>query len=413
MATHCFHLRIYHCTMAAAPASATERARASLSISNLLNPADDGQPQPTPDPPSTPQRKTKQADLSRSDRIRIRALHEWGGHTYEEIFELTNRKFTQRQIQRACTGLATLQKQKKRKGRMTTPEKQQLQAWLEEGRNRYTPIYLLRPKLPPSLCQYGETAIRRAISDIDWLSVIRTREIERSDQNKRQRVRWCQEMKQRRPNPEDWFTFCFSDETWAMNDPMWKKRVLMHKDDDKRKYALKKRKPKGWMFWTCFAGGRKGPCFFWEKEYGGINAVKYIRYIIPLVACFRNQIGDGFVFQQDNAPSHRARATKNAFRELGIELVVWPPYSPDLSPIENVWAWMKDWMELHSPVDIQDLNPIQLRRLVYAAWEAVPEDWLRRLAYGMLRRLDPRNVEGRVREQKDASAGRPSIPSLT
>ena len=51
----------------------------------------------------------------------------------------------------------------------------------------------------------------------------------------------------------------FSDETWAKNDPMWKKYVLMYKDDDINKYALKKRKPKGWMFWGCFAGREKAP----------------------------------------------------------------------------------------------------------------------------------------------------------
>jgi len=49
---------------------------------------------------------------------------------------------------------------------------------------------------------------------------------------------------------------------------------------------------------------------------------------------------------------------------------------------------MKDWIEIHSPIDIQDLSPLQLRRLVFAAWEAVPEEWLQRLAFGMPRRID-------------------------
>ena len=47
------------------------------------------------------------------------------------------------------------------------------------------------------------------------------------------------------------------------------------------------------------------------------------------------------IFQQDNASCHTARATQRFFEQNGIRAVPWPAKSPDLNPIEKVWAVMK------------------------------------------------------------------------
>ena len=39
---------------------------------------------------------------------------------------------------------------------------------------------------------------------------------------------------------------------------------------------------------------------------------------------------------QDGAPGHSAANTSLELREQGIEVIYWPPYSPDLNPIEKV-----------------------------------------------------------------------------
>jgi hypothetical protein len=43
------------------------------------------------------------------------------------------------------------------------------------------------------------------------------------------------------------------------------------------------RRKRGWMFWGCFSGLRKGPCLFWEKEWKSINKESYCNRIVSLV----------------------------------------------------------------------------------------------------------------------------------
>ena len=168
---------------------------------------------------------------------------------------------------------------------------------------------------------------------------------------------------------------------------MWKKRGILFDDEDSEAiedWALRKRRPNGWMFWGSFAGGIKGPTFVWEKEYGGINSDKYIQHILPLLAThFRRH--PQHLFQQDNAPSHRSRKTTTALTAAGIPILRFPAYSPDLTPIENVWPWIKNYIE--DRYNLQELGLNELRQVIQEAWDAVPIEFLLLLAHSMPHRL--------------------------
>ena len=102
------------------------------------------------------------------------------------------------------------------------------------------------------------------------------------------------------------------------------------------------------MFWASFFGNEKGPCLFWEKQWGTITSSFYSNRIVPLIHGMIT-MEPRLSVMQDNAPPHKAARTMEELEERQITPILWPPYSPDLNPIEAVWNWMKNYIQFHFP----------------------------------------------------------------
>lgn len=57
----------------------------------------------------------------------------------------------------------------------------------------------------------------------------------------------------------------------------------------------------------------------------------------------------GQLFQQDNARIHTTKEVQDWINEQGILTMQWPPYSPDLNPIEHMWSLLKHQIEREEP----------------------------------------------------------------
>ena len=74
---------------------------------------------------------------------------------------------------------------------------------------------------------------------------------------------------------------------------------------------------------------------------GPINAITFLAYVKQqLVPTLRPRD----IVILDNLGSHKGQAVRAAIRAAGARLVFLPPYSPDLNPIEQVFAKLKHLM---------------------------------------------------------------------
>ena len=116
-----------------------------------------------------------------------------------------------------------------------------------------------------------------------------------------------------------------------------------------------------------------------------VNAPNYIetlkKHLLPHIA--EHGKPEDYLFMQDNAPAHRASETRRWLSDNKIAVLPWPPYSPDLNPIENLWAIMKRRIESNCFHTKEDVTNEILR-----VWEELAEDMLLRLVASFPSRLD-------------------------
>ena len=71
---------------------------------------------------------------------------------------------------------------------------------------------------------------------------------------------------------------------------------------------------------------------------GAVNAEVFEAFVEQVLA---SQLGAGDVVVMDNLSSHKRARTRELIEGAGATLLFLPPYSPDLSPIEMIFAKLK------------------------------------------------------------------------
>src|SRR5262249_241288 len=82
-----------------------------------------------------------------------------------------------------------------------------------------------------------------------------------------------------------------------------------------------------------------GECFLWQN--GWCNGEQTVLFLHALLAWRAGKKGR-LVLIWDNAPCHVAKTVTAEAARLGIAIVNLPGYSPDLNPLERLWAWIRE-----------------------------------------------------------------------
>jgi len=96
-------------------------------------------------------------------------------------------------------------------------------------------------------------------------------------------------------------------------------------------------------------------------------------------------------FMQDNARIHTAVHSREWLMDHGIAWIEWPPYSPDLNPIEHLWWTLKKKLhELHPELDYMGESQSEWDAFeagLKEAWDAIPNSLIYTLITSMPQRL--------------------------
>ena len=200
---------------------------------------------------------------------------------------------------------------------------------------------------------------------------------------------------------EQWENWMWSDECSAERGKgkraEWCFGTPAQKWDPKMVTTYSKSKDISVMVWGCFwkkdgVIGRSDlyilDCDYESKKHG-YSSRSYLDVLEDQIPkCWQ----PGLVFMQDGASIHTAKSVQDFFTEHGIPVEDWPPYSPDMNPIEHVWYHLKKYVLEHYPeLNNQGKGEDAIRALARAlveAWNALPDSLFESLIKSMPDRVN-------------------------
>ena len=188
-----------------------------------------------------------------------------------------------------------------------------------------------------------------------------------------------------------WKDVVFSDESHFHHNSRTAEWVLRRRGERFQPDTIQKKFKVGaseFHVWACIGWNFKSELVFYGLEEGesrNMTQELYIEKILPIVKRYRDEReakGRAFIFQEDNDGGHGTRSEENSARlykdQINLDYIEdWPVFSPDLSPIENVWRILKQRVRQHCPRTKEEL-----KRAIEVEWAALTQKEINRVVWG-------------------------------
>jgi len=200
------------------------------------------------------------------------------------------------------------------------------------------------------------------------------KQLKLTEENMKERFKFSQVMKKRE---SDWGFIVFSDECsfWQENtkpNKIWTEDPLGEEGTGTKGIKL--------HVWGAICANGRLKLEMFEDNMTATKLVQIMNRRLPELNFLYPH---GFIWQQDGSGVHRAKIVQDFIEENMPQKVVWPSYSPDLSPIENVWSWLKAQVAKDSPRSLRGL-----KASIKKHWDSMTPEFLAPFINSMPKRME-------------------------
>lgn len=202
-----------------------------------------------------------------------------------------------------------------------------------------------------------------------------------SDEEKRKRLSFAEGYKSW--TAEDWMRVEFADEKLFLGEGFWGQVFVRRPKGEALNPAYcvdQDPHPVKVSAWACFSGHGLGYMYIFNENMDAKKLKKILgtHLIESAELHFDVEHAEQWWLLQDNAPQHKSFLVRAWLFNHGIQCIDFPPYSPDLNPIENLWADLARRVE-----EFQCDTMEELQDIVAEQWKETDTELLRKLARSM------------------------------
>ena len=229
------------------------------------------------------------------------------------------------------------------------------------------------------------STVRRRLLEAGYYSYTAKRKPYRTAAHKRKRLEFANGHIDWLPN--DWENIIWSDEAhfelFNRKNRTFVRRLMTEID---KPFSFVPRMQKGGgsvSVWGCMTSAGTGPLVFYEGRVNGQAYIQIIGDALPrFIGAVFSKKSDNWLYMQDNAPPHKSKFAMKWFERNNIPVMQWPPSSPDLNPIENLWDMIDERLKKMHPKTL-----VQLKAMIKEIWADFEANTCKHLVDSMPRRL--------------------------